>query len=206
MKKNNNIPCVYKIIIDNDKFYIGGTIKYQARMMKHLSDLRNNKSHCIKLQRAYNKYGKEKMHFEIIEIVNDLSNLADREKFWIDYYNYIEEGLNIALDTKMPMLGRKHSKKTKELMSKNNAHTKGNLGKKFSEEIKEKISKSLKGRKSPHTSERMKEKWAKNRELKEAGLPYDRNSFYGRQHSEETKRKISEAQKVRLSKKQFLGE
>lgn len=43
----------------NGKKYIGKTNDIQRRLERHFSDLKNNRHHSHKLQRAYNKYGKD---------------------------------------------------------------------------------------------------------------------------------------------------
>lgn len=51
---------IYKIINKkNGKFYIGSTINISKREKRHFSDLEKNTHHCLFLQRAYKKYGKE---------------------------------------------------------------------------------------------------------------------------------------------------
>lgn len=134
---------VYKITcVVTGRVYIGSTINYNKRRNLHLSSLRRGTSHCIKLQRAFNKYGEKCFIFEVIECVLGLEDLHLRESFWINEFDSIRAGLNIAKDTKIPMLGRKHSDETKQLMSKNSPHHKGALGKIRSVETKARQSKA----------------------------------------------------------------
>ena len=55
---------IYKILNKaNGKFYIGSTNKVSRRWTHHKSNLKYNR-HCNqKLQRAYNKYGKDNFEF-----------------------------------------------------------------------------------------------------------------------------------------------
>lgn len=58
---------IYKITnIINNKFYIGSSHNLKSRKWQHFNCLKRNKHHCIKLQRSYNKYGKDNFIFEII--------------------------------------------------------------------------------------------------------------------------------------------
>lgn len=52
----------------NNKFYIGVSKDIESRWREHRSDLKNNKHHCIRLQRCYNKYGKNS--FEYLTVYN----------------------------------------------------------------------------------------------------------------------------------------
>lgn len=64
-KKKGGI--VYKITNEIDgKFYIGSTNNLVKRYYTHIYDMRSNRSTCIKLIRAVNKYGEKNFRFEII--------------------------------------------------------------------------------------------------------------------------------------------
>ena len=57
--------------VHSNKLYFGSSVYgLTKRKRTHLTNLRNNKHHSIKLQRAWNKYGEEAFTFELIEICN----------------------------------------------------------------------------------------------------------------------------------------
>jgi group I intron endonuclease len=110
---------IYKIknIIDN-KVYIGSSKNIKERWYRHKKDLRKNKHHSVKLQRAWNKYGEENFKFEII-IRCDNAELLSKEQFYIDKFDSFNNGYN-----SQPFADRHE----------------------FSDETKSKIGKSSKGR------------------------------------------------------------
>ena len=70
MYKNYFMQIGYIYIIQNminGKYYLGSTKNVQVRKTKHFRELRNNSHHSILLQRAVNKYGIENFEFIIIE-------------------------------------------------------------------------------------------------------------------------------------------
>ena len=61
------------------KFYYEH-LKYSALYeVVNKTQLKNNKHHSIKLQRAWDKYGEENFEFKIEEIVDSLENLLNLE-------------------------------------------------------------------------------------------------------------------------------
>lgn len=122
---------VYKIDFGTNKFYVGSSIDIRKRKLNHLSQMKRGTSNCKLLQKAFNKYGLDKFNFTIIELTE---NIRGREMFWINKTDSVNNGYNIALDTSIPMLGRKHSKETKKLMSEKAKGNKGRFGQKLSPE------------------------------------------------------------------------
>ena len=55
----------------NDKFYIGVSKNIEDRWREHKSDLKNNKHHCVQLQRCCNKYGLDSLEHSIIYTTDD---------------------------------------------------------------------------------------------------------------------------------------
>lgn len=165
-----------------DKKYIGSTINFRNRRNSHLSALRTKRSNCIKLQRAFNKYGESLFNFSVIYFCS-IKLLSEKELEYIKKYNAIRNGYNIALDTKIPMLGRKHSKLTRLKMSNKSMGNKSNSGRKFTKEHKAKIGLSKIGKKrKPFSKE-----WIENMSLVQIG---EKNHFYGKSHTIETIEKI----------------
>ena len=79
---------IYKIVnIVNQKEYIGSAMKFNIRKSYHLTSLRKNKHHCIKLQRSFNKYGEENFIFYIIQDNIDKSELLSIEQKYLDSLN-----------------------------------------------------------------------------------------------------------------------
>ncbi|AUM58390.1 homing endonuclease [Proteus phage phiP4-3] len=88
---------IYKIEnLVNNKVYIGSAKDFNIRWKRHLSDLRKNRHSSIKLQRAYNKYGKDNFRFSIIEYSKYTPNIKNLEQFYIELYNSKILGYNIA--------------------------------------------------------------------------------------------------------------
>lgn len=185
---------IYQIVNKvNGKKYVGSSNDIMKRWSLHKSLLNRKKHHSTHLQSAWDKHGKDKFIFEIIENVEDNSLLYEREQYWLDLYKTYngENGYNISKDSKAATRGRTHSEETKQKISK--AH-KGKLrsdmtgpnniwfGKHLPEEIKRKI----------------KENHADCRK--------EKNAFYGKKHTVETKEKISKANKGKYIGKIFSEE
>jgi hypothetical protein len=85
-EKTNKCTCIYKISskCKPKRFYIGSAFNFQARKLKHLSNLRRNVHINSYLQNHFNKYGETDLHFDIIEEVINKEFLIEREQFYID--------------------------------------------------------------------------------------------------------------------------
>lgn len=146
---------IYMIInISNNKIYIGSAKRFVHRKRNHFNDLIKNKHHSDKLQKSYNKYGKDNFIFKMIEYVNDVNELIKREQYYIDI---LKPEYNIA-KTAGSSLGCKRSEKTKQILRelnelgiigrrgmKNSAEhnrktSEGRIGMKFSDETRKKQS------------------------------------------------------------------
>lgn len=87
---------IYKIKNNiNDKVYIGSTKDFEKRKSRHLNELKNNKHHSIYFQRFYNKYiDKIELDFEIL-----LTNLSKEEVTIKEeelIHQYYENSFNVS--------------------------------------------------------------------------------------------------------------
>lgn len=87
----DKVACVYKIEFDN-KIYIGSTINLRGRAATHTSNIRNGKFENISLFEILNC---QIIRFSVLEYINDISILRDKEKYWIKI-NRSENLLNKA--------------------------------------------------------------------------------------------------------------
>lgn len=86
---------IYKITNKiNGKMYIGQTIHLQQRWAEHKSKAKELNP-TRKLYKAMNQYGIENFSFEVIEYC-EKEDLNEREIYWINYYNSIENGYNMS--------------------------------------------------------------------------------------------------------------
>jgi group I intron endonuclease len=143
---------IYKITNPKNKVYIGQSVNIEERFKKYI------KLNCpsqTKLLNSLKKYGIDSHKFEIIEECL-LENLNDRERYWQDYYNVLEEGLNLIktkTDTKSGYLSEETKNKIKTSM----------LGKKMhSDEYKEKLRQRMLTN-NPNNIEGVREKIIKNK-------------------------------------------
>lgn len=169
-----------------ERCYIGSTRNIQKRKLRHFNYLAKKRHHSIKLQRHYDKYGKSDLDFHIL-LECKTEELIIQEQYFIDLYKPYFNICRIAGST----AGFSPSEETREKISR--AH-KGErcywFGKTHSEESKKKIGEASrlrnKGKNHPNYGKPMSE------EAKQKIGNANRNP------SEETRRKMSEANKRRI--------
>lgn len=132
---------VYKILNKiNNKCYIGSSSNILFRWSVHKYHLNYQKHINKKLQRAWNKYGKNAFIFTIVELCGTTKKeLEDREQYYLDS---LKPDYNILLKA-YSGLGRPTSEKTRKKISKKLR------GKKVSEETRKKMSLAKLGKPSP---------------------------------------------------------
>ena len=102
---------IYLIRSPSHKTYIGQTIyDYISRWRDHCYDAFDpKKDHCVKLNRAIRKYGKESFHIALILKCETQEELNRNEVRYIRIFNSIKDGYNIKEGGK----NGKHSEATK---------------------------------------------------------------------------------------------
>lgn len=92
--------------------YIGSTIQLSKRWEQHLNSLRRklrgegSPHKNYKLYMDFKEHGEDTFRYEVIEVCSQ-DELPNREKHWIMYYNSVDAGYNIAVDTEYPFRGIK---------------------------------------------------------------------------------------------------
>jgi group I intron endonuclease len=83
-----NILGIYQIqsISHPERCYIGSSVNIKERWRLHLKDLKNNKHHSSKLQRHYNKYGKDDLVFSVL-VTCEKDQLIQFEQYHLDFYH-----------------------------------------------------------------------------------------------------------------------
>jgi group I intron endonuclease len=167
---------IYKIRnVVNQNFYVGSTVDSRKRFWEHRKDLRLGVHCCVRLQRAWNKYGEDCFKFEIVEQVATRQNLFSSEQKWLDEHFGKDHCYNVSKYAASPMRDA-----TLEMRA--------NLAKKT------KAWHALNGH--PRTgvvlSEEQKQKIKEGRIGKHAGSEHYR---YGKTVSEKTKKKIGDSQR-----------
>jgi len=89
---------IYKITNTvNGKVYIGQTTRpLQERFKRHLIEAKNNTLPDNYFHRAIRKYGADNFVVEQIDSANTQQELNEKEKYWIKYYDSIDNGYNTA--------------------------------------------------------------------------------------------------------------
>lgn len=159
-----------------ERIYIGSAVNIHKRWLYHLEDLKGNRHHSKKLQRHYNKYGKDDLRFSVL-IGCDKDDLIKTEQYYIDVYNPYFNGSPTAgstLGNKMSEEAKAKMRKPKSIEARKNmsiaktgkpSPKKGlkglNVGWHQTDEAKEKIRKALKGKpKSEKHKEKLKQRRA----------------------------------------------
>lgn len=175
-ERKSGIYCIENII--TNKKYIGQSIDVNDRWRRHISELNHNYHHNDYLQKAWNKYGKKGFKFYVLEYC-DIDKLDEKEIYYINYYDTLNRNYGYNLKSG----------------GQNGAYS-------LSEESREKLSNSIK---QSYQNSNLKEirkinalnQWA-NPEIKNKIIGLN-NGMYGRHHTEESKRKMSEHSKGKPS-------
>lgn len=155
---NNNV--VYVASFPNNKVYVGIAADFKARKGRHKHAARYG--HISNFNHAIRKYGFNSIKWYIIDQTDNSYELRELEKIYIQIFDSYKNGYNMTFggdgwhgcthskQTKKKLrdyrLGRKHTKKTLKLFSKQRKGEKHPLfGKKHTKKTKQRISNSLKG-------------------------------------------------------------
>ena len=132
---------VYRIrCLSTGKLYVGSAASsFRERWSEHRRDLRRNRHHSPRLQRAWNKYGEAAFVFEIVEVTERENAVAVEQKY-LDLWKVANKryGFNIC-PTAGSLLGVKRSAETCEKIAA------ALRGKPFTESRKANISSGRKG-------------------------------------------------------------
>jgi group I intron endonuclease len=171
------LSIVYSILnLNNNKRYIGKTkFTIEKRWSNHCAYAKNNSKYHF--HKAIRKYGVDCWILEILEKVDNVNLLNEREIYWINFYNtfnsdsgynstYGGDGGEQTEETKVKMR-KKRPPVTKEWLLKQSLSHKGHI---HSENTKKKMSESQKKRiRAPHSQETIfkmseaRKKWWNNK-------------------------------------------
>lgn len=87
---------IYKITNNiNEKSYIGQSVNIAKRWVAHKAAINKKNEHTYDypLYRAFRKYGVDNFSFEVLEECSH-EQLDEKEKYWISYYNTLDNGYN----------------------------------------------------------------------------------------------------------------
>lgn len=187
--------AIYKIVCTvNNKVYIGQTTDYNKRIKNHMRELKGNRHSNKLLQEDFNRYGLTNFRFDIIEEnINENDRLL-RESYWMNYYGgtnseliYNVKGNFKGEDNREYALKKVEAFQNKFDRFKNHTHT---------EQSKQKISESLK--------EAYRVGKHKLAGIVAGDCTGKNNAFYGKHHTEETRKMLSK-QKTKYTTK-FINE
>jgi len=172
---------IYKITSPTGKIYIGQSNNLKRRKQEYIRCGQDVKSQR-RLYRSLKKYGYDMHKFEVVEFC-DFDKLNERERFYQEKYDVIgKNGLNCQLVNTSVKKARL-SEDTKKRIGK------AFRGRKLTEEHKRKIGEKSKGKR--HTEETKKKFVAIGKARSREALM--KMHVPGYKHSEEAKKKMSEA-------------
>ncbi|MEH7381895.1 NUMOD3 domain-containing DNA-binding protein [Bacillus sp. JJ1533] len=196
--------------LENGKLYVGSSVEVEKRFDRHRRELKKGVHHCIPLQRAWNKYGEEAFEFRIDKFCNnefearliEQDQLDSLDKLYNtsqivgggDLISYHPNREQIVRKIKVSLEKRYNSMTPDERRDVYGSHVNGMTGRSHSIESRMKMSKASIGNSYAKGAVRTPEHRSKLSEIA-SQRKGEKNSFYGREHSEETKKKLSRKMK-----------
>lgn len=176
---------IYKIQhLASGKVYIGSAANIDRRWKEHKAYLLRGNHHSIKLQRAWDKYGAGAFEFSVVESVEEVALLIEREQQWIDRTGAAVVGFNIS-PTAASCLGVKH--KPESLANYGSNYR----GKSLSPEHRRKIAESNRGKARSEESRARMSAAKKGTTLSPEARQKVSEALRGRVKSPETRQKLS---------------
>ena len=120
---------------DNNKKYVGQVVAYKGkdRLLENYQKTRNKKYPDSKLKRAFDNFPFDAFIVETIDQASTKEELNEKEKYWIKYYDCINNGYNKVAGGNGGPQGFKHTEEAKKKISDSNKR------RVLSKETKEKI-------------------------------------------------------------------
>jgi hypothetical protein len=139
---------IYKILHkDSGNFYIGSSSNINHRFSQHRSDLNKNRHHSPRLQNTWNKYGKDFFEFSVVEYVENLNLLIEKEQ---EYLNSLSPVYNVRIiaESNKGIIRKEETKnKISDTLKKMNIVPPSRKGSNWSEGQREKMEKYHKNNK-----------------------------------------------------------
>lgn len=141
----------------NNKSYIGITTKtLEHRKITHQKAAKyvNRKFYT-----TINKYGFDNFEWSVLEECNNVTELEQREQYYIEKYNSVNNGYNLTTGGEV---AKEYSEESKQLMREarvewHKSNRNGFKGKTHTDEVRKQISEKLKGRTSPNKDKGLSE-------------------------------------------------
>lgn len=188
---------IYRIRnVINDKCYYGSSKNINRRWSKHKSQLKNNRHENIILQRAWDKYGKDNIVFEVVELCEEFELLTREQKYLDSNPDYnigvlANGGDNLTNHPEREKIVERIGKSINEYVGKFNKEERQKKWGRYGDENPNwrggiSVNHCLCGKRIGPDNTYCVNCVPKNGE---------NNSFYGKKHSEETIKKLSEQNK-----------
>jgi group I intron endonuclease len=188
---------IYKITnLINEKEYIGCTINpINKRFEEHIYRCLKTDS-TTKFCNSIRKYGVENFNIEIIEEC-DVSNIYEREKFYITEFRTYDNGLNSTFGGE-GCLGYVHSPEIRKKISENTKNGNSHRGKTYEELYGDKADEEREKRRlSVKKGWGLISKEEKEKRVSKINETIQKNSKYGVELVKEIKQKINEGIKIK---------
>jgi hypothetical protein len=107
----DNTICVYRLKYGSRYFYVGAAKCLNKRVSGHIVTLKRGLINGFKLPSFT---GRDTIYFEILEIVDDINNLSEREQYYLDLHKNKSGSLNTTRESSSLYKLRKKNNRIKK--------------------------------------------------------------------------------------------